>query len=58
MQYKIANEMIQEVDGKDTEDVVKTFAEGETEEEEVVEEKPETPVEKARRFLEKTGVSK
>lgn len=58
MQYKIANEMIHEiVDGKDAEDLVKAFVEREQEEEEVVEEKPETRVEKPRWFLEKRDVS-
>lgn len=57
MRHKIANEVIQEVvDGKDAEDLEKAFVEGE-EEEDVVEEKPETRVEKARRFLEKRDVS-
>lgn len=52
MQYKIAQQMIQEVvEGKDADDVVKTFVEGENEEEEVVEDKPQTRIEKARKFL-------
>lgn len=54
MQYKTANEMIQEVvEGKDADDVVETFVEGEKEEEEVVEEKPEKPGEKANRLIDK-----
>ena len=58
MKYKIAQLMIQEVvEGKDADDVVKGFVECENEEEKVVEEKPETPLEKAKRFLEKKGVS-
>ena len=58
MQFKTAQKMIQEVvEGKDADDIVKTFLEGESEGDDVVEEKPETPVEKARKFLSKRGVS-
>ena len=55
MQYKIAQLMIQEVvDGKEADDVVKTFVEGENEvEEEVVEEKTETPGERANQLIDK-----
>ena len=55
MQNKTAQQMIQEVvEGKDADDVVKTFLEGEKdEEEEVVEEKPETPGERANHLIDK-----
>ena len=57
MQYKIAQQMIQEViDGKDADHVVKTIVEGEKEEEEVVEEKIKSRIEKAGSFLDKKGV--
>ena len=57
MKYNMANEMIQEVDyGKNAGEVVKSFVEGETAEEDVVEEKPLTSVEQAKRFPEKRGV--
>lgn len=46
MKYKLVQQLIQELDdGKDAEDVVKTFVEGKKKEE--VEEKPETRVEEA-----------
>lgn len=58
MQRKIAQLMIQEVvDGKDADDILKAFVEGEIEED-VEEEKPETPTERARRFIEKQGLPK
>lgn len=52
MQSKMAQLMIQEVvDGKDADDVLKASVEGEVERD-VEEEKPETPSEGARRFIE------
>lgn len=61
MQYKIASEMTLEVvDGKDAEELVTDFVEGKAEkpEEESVEEKVKSRIEKARRFLEKRGVAR
>ena len=52
MQYKIAQQMIQEVvDGKDAKDLVNDITEENENEDEVIEEEPETPVERAKRFL-------
>jgi ketol-acid reductoisomerase len=52
MRLKLVQQMIQEVvDGKDAKDLVNDITEENENEDEVIEEEPETPVERAKRFL-------